>query len=288
MMNQTARRLFTSALLPLLLVSSQRPVSQRGDAEVLVLSPYLRSLVTLTAKVEGREVKLLFDTGGGITSLSPKLIRAVGGDAVGRTVGYRMSGERIDSPVSHDVAITLGSHTVTLDEVAVFDVMTIMPDGVPHVDGVLALDVFQELPFTLDLEQGVLVLETEESLAVRCASGSRWNVRLATGPSGAELNLFVQGLVNEVPGLWFLFDSGNTDRLAIATHVAEAADSAYFADVGIDGEMDVMLTLDGTAPFETKARVRELILDGALSVHEIGRSPVTVDVGQRAIWIADE
>ena len=54
------------------------------------LEPYLGALATLRATVSGRVGTFLFDTGEGITSISPGFARKIGGKPWGRVTGFRM------------------------------------------------------------------------------------------------------------------------------------------------------------------------------------------------------
>lgn len=265
--------------LSLLALQGGAPSESTSAApEVLELAPYLRELVTVSAEVEGREVRLLFDTGGGMTVLAPDLVRSLGLESSGRSVGFRMSGERVEFPLCSDVRLTLGSRTIRLEAVGVWDVAGVLPEGLPRVDGVLALDAFESTPFTLDLRGKKLILETGSSLVKRLAHAEELVARLATGLAGAERTLFVRGSVGDLEDLWFLLDSGNIDRLAVSLPVAEAV---ALAEAGFE----VPLQLEGLPAMERPTRAREILYDGVVSAHELAMWRVTMDVSGARVWV---
>nr|MBP9948425.1 hypothetical protein [Vicinamibacteria bacterium] len=68
-------------------------------------------------------------------------------------------------------------------QIAVWDVMAVLPKEMPPLDGVLALDVFERQPFTLDLASGTLTLESPASTKERTQGARMVKARIATGLS---------------------------------------------------------------------------------------------------------
>lgn len=218
----------------------------------VALNPYVGRLVTVDAVIEGDEARLLFDTGGGQTLISPEVADRIGCAPSGRSTSYRMSGERIDVPLCHDVSVSIGGVAFENQELGVWDVQAVLPDDVPPVDGVLSLKTFATQPFTLDLGAGILTLETAASFRDRVRGMTRLNSRLATGLDGDELNILVRGEV-DAPA-WFLVDSANLDVVQAAPHLGGSGDVWEHA-----------LRLDGLPPVPTSFRTRDILYDGVLS-----------------------
>jgi hypothetical protein len=201
------------------------------------------------------ELRLLFDTGAGQTLITPAAAARLGCQPFGHSGGLRMTGERVDFRRCRIGPLELGGRQLGGDEIAVWDVGSVLPKELPPIDGVLALDVLDEQPFTLDLASRALTLETAPSFESRIAGMRPVRARVATGVSGGELTLFVHGGLDQ-PG-WFLFDSGNLDLTLAAPHMLQAAVPQE--------ETETVIELSGLARLRAPLRVRDIIYDGALS-----------------------
>lgn len=254
-------------------VSTTKPAAERLTIR---LSPYVGRLLTVPIVIGSHTLTFLLDTGGGQTLITPRVAALIGCAPSGRSVGFRMSGERVEFKHCGATRLEIGGRAFTRSGIAVWDVMSVLPKDLPPLDGVLALDVFEQQPFTLDLASLSLTLESPASLAERQAGARKISARIATGPSGAELTVFLQGRVEE-PG-WFLFDSGNLDLVQAAPHLLRATgplpreiESAPFA-------------IDGLPAGRLPVRVRDLIHDGALSESFLREWIWTIDLARREVW----
>ena len=66
------------------------------NPSIFALDPYVGSFVTISMTVNGQEATMLFDSGGGVTAITPNLAKRVDCDPYGKLVGHRMSGERVE------------------------------------------------------------------------------------------------------------------------------------------------------------------------------------------------
>lgn len=247
-------------------------------AVTIPLRPYVGRLVTVAAVVGGDSLDLLLDTGGGETLITPQVAAALGCSPRGRSIGFRMSGERVEFAHCDSVIVEIGGRSFLHREIGVWDLMSVLPDGLPPLDGVLALNTFADQPFTLDLDGAELTLETRLSLEKRVQNMLKMEARVATGISGGDLTVFVRGIVDE-PG-WFLFDSGNLDLVQVAPHMLR--------EVGtVPRELGQLpLNLLGLPPTEATVRVRNIILDGALSETFLRKWTWTFDLASGDVWAA--
>ena len=62
----------------------------------LSLKPYVGRLVTFDAQIGDRNMPMLFDSGAGVTAITPEMELAIGCEPFGLLVGHRMRGERVD------------------------------------------------------------------------------------------------------------------------------------------------------------------------------------------------
>ena len=69
----------------------------------LTLRPYIGRLVTTTVTLGADTLRLLFDTGGGETVLTPSVAKRAACRPSPRTSGFRMNGERVVFEHSRDV-----------------------------------------------------------------------------------------------------------------------------------------------------------------------------------------
>ena len=80
------------------------------DGEPIPLSRYGAKQFTVEAEVAGRKRTFLFDTGEGVTMVSPALAKEIGCDPWGNVTAFRMLGERLDlnGELVARVAVQLG------------------------------------------------------------------------------------------------------------------------------------------------------------------------------------
>lgn len=258
--------------------SDETPQSALATPVEVALAPYVGRLVTIDAVIGTDTARLIFDTGGGETVISPAIAERLGCAPSGRSVGYRMNGDRIDFTYCPAVTLTIGGVPFLHDQIGVWDVQALLPPGVPPVDGVLSLKTLAGQPFTLRLKEQRLTLETSQSFREQVDGMSRLRSRLATGVDGDELTVFVRGAVRDTA--WFLMDSGNLDVVQVAPHVGRMADSSA------SETWEAELTLDGLRATPTVFRTREIIYDGVLSEAFLRHWVFAFDLGVNAVWAA--
>lgn len=251
---------------------------QEGTATPIdiVLSPYLSRLVTVDAVIDGDTVRLIFDTGGGETVISPEVANRIGCSHTGRSVGYRMNGDRVDVTLCRDVTVVIGGVSFEHEQLGVWDLQSLLPDEAPLIDGVLSLKTLATQPFTLDLQRGRLTLETEASFDQRIQGMTRLQSRMATGTDGDELTVFVRGEVDSEA--WFLLDSGNLDVVQAAPHLGGAASGASSDPWTHD------LALGGLPAIGTSFRTRDIIYDGVLSEEFMRNLVFAFDIEANEVW----
>jgi len=245
------------------------------------LNPYVGRLVTANALAGDDTLKLLFDTGGGETYIVPDVASRLGCSPSGRSVGFRMSGEMVESQHCYDISLSIGGLSFNHERIGVWDINKILPEGLPRLDGILSLKTFLNQPFTLDLYSKRLILETKESLEDRTNTMTRLESRIANGPDGSELNIFLHGKIKDYG--WFLLDSGNLDVVLVSPHLAnkELNDSTASSNIW---ESDLKLSI--LSSVFTKFRTKEIIYDGALSEEFMRKWIFTFDLSINAVWLS--
>lgn len=273
-MNNTSLR---SLVLSVLMLPCAA-LAQRST--VISLEPAGHGLMKVHATISGHQGTFLFDSGSGVSSISPEFATAIGCHPWGQITGFRMSGDRLDMRLCENLTATLGDRSFTKSAVGVFDVSKYLPADVGHVDGTLALDLFEHETFTLSYGGHFIKLLGREAIAHQPSSLRMpiHEVRMAEG-----LALTIDLPVKTTAGTaWFEMDSGNTSPLVIVnTPIAAAMDLPANTR-----EMPIKLTLGDGSTFEGKARVLNLILDGNLGISFLATHDVTIDVPHAFAWIA--
>ena len=251
----------------------------------LNMNPYVGRLVTLDVQVGDRETPMLFDTGAGVTAVTPELASSFDCAPFGRLVGHRMSGERVDFEKCGRQTISFGAYKSSTD-VYVFDLMALLPEGLPDLGGIISLASFADHPFTLDLENKQIIVETESSLRDRVKDAKQADLRILKGIGGdGEITVLV-GVEAEIGDLWFLLDSGNLDHVIVAPHALDQLGtvavpaSALKADDVTKQEIEIA----GIGIVPVDVRLADILYDGVLNEALMRRYLITFDFATERIW----
>jgi len=242
----------------------------------LALQPYVGRLVTVTGRLNGDSLRLLFDSGGGETLLAPRIAPDIPCEPAGRSVGFRMSGERVEWPLCRDVALDFAGRTVIDAETGIWDVMTILPEGLPRLDGIVSLETFRDRLLVLRLAESTLELHTEATFGPRVRTMIPVPMRVSTGQDGSQLTVFLKGRrAGTGQDAWFLLDSGNLAETLLAPHVRND-----------DVPSDVTIVFSDSLAVTAPARTADIIYDGALSEAFLRQLVVALDLGRGLAWVA--
>ena len=254
------------------------PARGTAQARSVPLSDYIAGFRTVEVGLgrSGETHTFLFDTGGGITVLTPATAAELGCTPFGRMTGFRSSGERLDGPRCGIVVMELGGQTFR-DETAVFDLMALLGNA-PPVSGLISLYTFRELPITLDLSRNLLVLETPESLRERVRDMEPADIRVGRQAGGTALDVFLAIQGEPLPA-WFLVDSGNTGNVIVAPHARR--------QIGLpEGELEAgRFHIDGVGGFEAALTFSDRIYDGVLNIGTLQRMVLTLDLARQRAWL---
>jgi hypothetical protein len=255
------------------------PPAAADSPVVIPLHHYRGWLRTVRVRVGADTLDFLFDTGGGVNVVSPAVAEKLGCTPAGRSVGFRMTGEQLSGPVCADVELGVGPLRVR-GEAGVGDMMRFMGKDAPPIHGMISLRAFAGRAVTLDLAHDRLVVETPASLAQRTAGMTPLPVRLATGPSGAELTAFVGMRVGDAP-LWLEWDSGHQARTFLARHAARLLGVADGAE-----SAEVEMPLGDAPPTLVPVQVKDVIHDGILNAGTLNRAVWTLDLASARMWVS--
>ena len=248
----------------------------------LALQPYVGRLVTLDASIDGTALTLLLDTGAGLTALTPEAAGAVACAPFGRVTGHRMTGETVSFARCGLRQVEIAGDKAPVD-LNVFDLMALLPPGLPVVEGIAALSVFAGRPFTLDLDDAAIVLESPTTLAARLQTAREGKLRLVYGPGGFGDVLALVGFPGREGDSWFLLDSANLGPVLVSPHTLSQW-GAHNAFEGAEVELDLKFAegLRLTVP----AAVKDTLYDGVLNEATLRRFEITFDLERERIWFS--
>ena len=239
------------------------------------------AMMTVRAKVRGHEGLFMFDTGGGISYISPSFAQTVGCKVWGQITGFVLTGQRLDMPRCDGLDFDVQGQTLKAPIAGVFDIMKFMPPNVPQLDGSLGLDVFAGRAVTLSLAERTLTLESRPSLAARMQRGKEVPIRLVREAEGVALTVVV-GVVTSEGTAWMESDSGHGGANVIAKHLAPLMN----VKTGSREPQPASFSLVGGIPVTGNVRVNEtLIMDGNIGTRFLVNWDVTLDLKNGRAWL---
>jgi hypothetical protein len=251
---------------------------------VIELTPHPggTAMMTMRAKVRGHEGVFIFDTGGGISYISPAFAQTVGCKPWGQLTGFMLTGQRLDMPRCDGLSFDVEGHSFAAPTSGVFDMMKHMPPDVPRIDGSVGLDVFAGKAVTLTLSQRKLIVESPASLAARIKRAKEVPIRFVREAGGVSLTVYVA--VPTPEGMaWMELDSGNGGANVIGKHLAPLLK----LDPGKKEPQPASFQIAGGIPVEGMARVNDtLIMDGNIGTRFLIHWVLTLDLSSGRAWLA--
>jgi hypothetical protein len=238
-------------------------------------------MMTLRAFVRGHEGTFMFDTGGGISYVSPAFAQTIGCRPWGQITGFTLVGQRLDMPRCDGLSFEIQGHRFGAPTSGVFDIMKFMPPNVPQIDGSVALDIFAGSALTLSLAQRKLTVESASSLAARMKAGKEVPVRFVREAGGASLAVYV-AVPTDGGMAWMELDSGNGGANVVGKHLA----TLLKLDPNKNEPQRASFMLAGGVPVEGLVRVNEkLIMDGNIGTRFLIDWDVTLDLAKGRAWL---
>lgn len=266
--------------LALLLSSATALAAQPVFAEpqVLALEPLRERLRTIEVSINGHVSDFLFDTGGGITTITPAFAEKIGCKPWGRITGHRMFGDRLD--MQRCDGMTIEAQGVRFDPktLAVFDPTPLLAPGSVAPDGTLAMDVFRDRVVTLEVAGNRLTIEDEASLARRIEGATELPFRVSREVWGVDPYV---GVDTAAGRLWMIIDSGAGGVLLIAKDNAVALG----LDPNAEGPQPLKFDLAPGVPVEGLAVTPEMMLLGNLGMPFLKDYVVTFDLPGQRLWV---
>jgi Aspartyl protease len=247
---------------------------------VVPLESYGESQKTIRAKINGHEGVFLFDSGGGVTIVTPEFAEAIGRKPWGKIVGFRMTGQRVDMGRCEEVTLDIAGLRQHLPIIGVFDLMSLCPPGAAKLDGLLALDAFANKSISIDLSNQRIVIETPESLAARINGATEEPVRVVRDAEGLALTL--DAAVKTPNGTaWMELDTGNDGDIVVADWLA----GEFGLDPTKQETRPIQFQLANGLKGEEPGRAHDLIMDGNLGSQVLRNWILTFDLPHGRAWL---
>jgi hypothetical protein len=245
----------------------------------IVLRQYVGPLKSIQVSVGGETLPFILDTGGGFTIVTPEVAKKTGCVPFGRLTGFRHNGERIETQRCSKTTFGLGGMNVAV-ETAVYDLMAVLRQSgdLPLVGGLIALNLFEKIPITLDYANEKLILESPASFQEQINGMKPLSVRLSRQGGGASIDLFVE-VEAKTGTLWLELDSGNNGPVLLSKHAV--------AQLGLDpaqNNLSVMLNIVGLGPVKNEVVVSDTIYDGLLNAKFLNETVLTLDLSAGKAW----
>ena len=244
----------------------------------LTLRPYANSdLRTVEVTVNGHSSPFIFDTGAGVTVLTPEETRYAGCTPFGQITGFRADGGKVTSSRCGPVTLTVADYRIDR-EVAEFDLDKLLGKGAPPIGGILGLASFDGTAVTFDLAHERVTIETRHSLARRIRDMRPVSIRIVRGPGG-DVVPFIEAKAR-TGTLWMEVDSGNDGPVFLAPH----AQQQLGISIPEHGKRQLEIDVVGLGPVPVTAASRDLIYDGQLNPTFLRQIQLTVDFGRGKAW----
>lgn len=254
----------------------ENPVELKLDHSALGKAP------TVSVQVGDKTYPFLFDSGMGVTMITPDIAAEMGCQPFGQIAAVNAGGERVNLKRCSDSTLKMASFVKT-GEIAVFNLMTFFSEKAPQIGGAISLHTFEGQILTIDLAKDRLWLESEESFKKRIEGMKELESRLARPGSGNIIDLFVAA--NTPRGkMWLLFDTGNFGWTHISPTALEMLGTNLDAPNKAKMIKPINLELVGLGSVEVPMRERNMIYDGQINYDTIARMVVTIDLRNGRSW----
>ncbi|WP_157971464.1 hypothetical protein [Dyella sp. C9] len=258
-------------------------IAQTADAqEVLSLKHAAKGVETIQAAVGNQVGNYLFDSGIGVTGITPQVATALGCKPWGKITGFRAIGERLDIPRCNGYKLALSDYKTYLPQVAVFDLAKFMGPASKGLSGIVGLDAFRGEVVTLNIAQHQVVVEDAASFDSIRKSEVEVPIRLVRAAEGAALTVDV-GIRTASGTAWMELDTGNYGPAMIDKTIAPL--------LGLDPNnphpQDFKAAVVDSLGVEGKAVVKDLIMDGNFGRGILRDWEITLDLQHERAWVRD-
>ena len=244
----------------------------------LPLQPLRERLRTIEVEANGVTSTYLFDTRGGVTTVTPQFAERIGCKPWGRITGHRMFGDRLDMQRCDGVKVRAAGFDLGTATFAVFDPTPLLAPGTTAPDGTLALDVLADKVFTLDVAGNRLIIEDQASLARRIEGATELPLLVTREVFATDPYV---GFDTPQGRLWLLLDSGAGGVLLISKDHA----AMLGLDPAVEEPRNHRFDLAPGVPVEGLTVTPEMMLTGNLGMPFMKDYVLTFDFPNQRLWV---
>jgi hypothetical protein len=130
-------------------------------------------ILVIPVKLCDKDSSFVLDTGAGVNALAHSVADSLGYRADGSHSGRRMSGQKLTMETTHIASLQVGPYRQTDVPVALLKTEEFFPKDQEFagIQGFVSLNFFRSVPFTIDYQNKMIFIETEESLKARAKDG---------------------------------------------------------------------------------------------------------------------
>lgn len=183
------------------IAADPRPIATVALRETVQSQHFL----TLPVRVNDQDTIAILDTGIGLALISQAMCERIGCEVTGEFTGRRMSGQAVTIPTTTVPMLEVGGVQRTDIPAGVVNIPGFFPDE--RIEAFVGLPFFEETPFTLDLANNTLVIESRESREVRSETAIALPVHLDR--QGIALDVFAPATLSDGTELNVLVDTGS-------------------------------------------------------------------------------
>ncbi|WP_161557150.1 aspartyl protease family protein [Acidisarcina polymorpha] len=273
-------RLLLTIISSLLLFASPNLHAQHSSSEI-PLQPLSGGFLTVRASIAGHEGTFLFDSGSGVSNITPQFASKIGCKPWGLISGAQMTGQRLDMQRCDNLVVRLGAFQSEPGTVGVFDLAKVLPPSMSGIDGTIALDVLASCTVRFSYVHHTLQILDPGSVAKSIELSRSMPIHMVRDAEGMALTVNLP--VHTTDGIaWFELDSGNTSPwVLVGRHLA----SNFELDPTVKTPQRISLSLTNGSSFVGSARLMDLILDGNLGTSFLMQYDVTVDLVHARAWV---
>ncbi len=250
---------------------------------VIELERYAGRLRQARVTIGGETHPFLLDTGGGVTVVGPRVAALIGCTPYGQMTAFRMHGERLDMKKCQSAKLQIGEFA-TESDLVFLDLMSLLPEGLPPIEGLISLDTFKDQAITLDLSKNQLTVESEQSLRKRTEDMQEMRVAFDRGVDNNILDAYVEAPTLQ-GSLWLVLDSGNLSGFILNPQALKQLGFEAEANEGSeDNPKEIGFEIAGLGVVQTPVLVQNVALDGAVSAQFMEQLVLTLDLRTKRLW----
>ncbi len=240
-------------------------------------------LKAVNVEIDGMPFNFLFDTGAGVTLLTPEALKKLGRKSFGNAVGYRMKGEKVSYQWCDSIQLHLGEYTHFHQQVGVWELNVALPKDWPIIDGVISLATFQDQCITLDLGNNQIVVENQKTCHEKLESGKLLQAVFANGFTGMEKSIFIEEVRNGHT-YRFLMDSGNLDKVKLSYATCNDWNISTDSTSGRQDVGEINYSLSNKTN-QLPTVVDDIIYDGVYNFDLIANHIITISTKEQRVSI---